>query len=104
MENIDVLATLELLAGILIVLGIAVTFFKKTKATPTETVEEAPYKVETPAPVASVEVDQTAVVVAAEVNIVETPAKKTRKPRAPKAEIAKVTKAPATKKPRAKKV
>jgi ABC-type xylose transport system permease subunit len=98
MENIDVPATLELLAGILIVLGIAATFFKKTKVTPTETVEEAPYKVETPAPV---EVDQTAVVVAAEASAVEIPAKKTRKPRAPKAETAKT---PAVKKPRAKKV
>jgi len=48
MENIDVTATLELIAAIAIVVGFAATFFKKTKATPTETVEEAPYKVETP--------------------------------------------------------
>lgn len=48
MENIDFTATLELVAGIAIVAGIAATFFKKTSAVPGETVDQAPYKVETP--------------------------------------------------------
>ena len=94
MENIDVQATLELVAAIGIVVGLAATFFKKTKSTPAQTVEEVPYKVEAPV----VEVDQVRVVEAAEASAI--PAKAPRKPRVPKAEVAKK---PATKKTIAKK-
>ena len=102
MENIDVQATLELVAAIAIVVGLAATFFKKTKSTPDQTVEEVPYKVEAPVAPVVVEVDQTQVVAAAEASATVV---KEKKPRAPKALVAK--KAPAkktvAKKPRAKK-
>ena len=92
MDNIDVPATLELLAAIVIVLGIAATFFKKTKEVPGETAEQAPYKVEAPATV--VEVVPAPVTIAVEgAGAVEIPAKKN-----PAAK-----KAPAAKKPVAKK-
>lgn len=95
MENIDVTATLELIAAIAIVVGLVATFFKKTAKVPGEAIEQAPYKVEapvTPTPVA--EVSQVAVVEAAEASAIPTVAP--RKPRAPKA---KVVKKPAKKKP-----
>jgi hypothetical protein len=96
MENIDVTATLELIAAIAIVVGLAATFFKKTKSTPAQTVEEAPYKVETPeATVPVVEIDQVAVVEAAEAS-----ATVAKKPRDKKAPVVKpvAKKAPAKKK------
>ena len=99
MENIDVQATLELVAAIAIVVGLAATFFKRTKSIPAETVEAAPYKVETPvAPKPVIEVDQVRVVEAAEASAI--PTKAPRKPRAPKAEV---VKKPAAKKTVAKK-
>jgi hypothetical protein len=94
MENIDVPSTLALFGFILIVIGFAATFFKKTKTLPHDAAEQAPYKIETPvAPVAPpiVEIDQTAVVSAKEASAVKTRA---RKP---------VAKKPATKRAPAKK-
>jgi predicted lipid-binding transport protein (Tim44 family) len=90
MDNIDVPATLELLAAIAIVLGIAATFFKKTKEVPGETAEQAPYKVEAPATVVAVE----------DAGQVEIPAKK---PAAPKADKPATAKKPVAKKAPAKK-
>jgi len=85
MENIDVTATLELIAAIAIVVGLVATFFKKTAKVPGEAIEQAPYKVETPAPV--VEIDQTAVVEAAEASAIKTTSRKpvAKKPAAKKA-------------------
>jgi hypothetical protein len=84
-----------IIAIVIVIIGVLICNGRKVKAAQTEEstvnkvdeVTVAPYKVEAPV-----------------VEEAPAPAKKTRKPRAPKAEIAKVTKAPAAKKPRAKKV
>ena len=92
---------MELLIG-LIVLGLVLVWYwnNKKKDIPSQLevevkAEAAHYKVETPAPVVTEETPAPA-------EVVEAPAKKTRKPRAPKAEGA-VAKKAAAKKTAAKK-
>jgi len=82
---------MEIIIGILLVVGIAYIFIRSNKKTEVAVEEFAPYKVDAPAPVVAEEV-------------VEAPAKPARKPRAPKAETAKKPAAKKTaKKPTAKK-
>jgi hypothetical protein len=93
---------MEIIIGILFIVAfLAVLLSRKPKAlVEAEQAPAAPYKVEAP-----VEVDQAAVVAAAEGSAVttsEAPAKKTRKPRVVKAEKAPAKK-PAAKKTAAKK-
>jgi hypothetical protein len=76
MENIDVTATLELIAAIAIVAGLVATFFKKTAKVPGEAIEQVPYKVEAPV----VEVSQVAVVEAAEASAVTVKPTRAKKP------------------------
>jgi len=74
---------MEILIAVAIIIAfVAVWFTRKPKEL--VEVEQAPYKVETPV----AEVDQVAVVAAAEASAIDVPAKKPRKPRAPKAEKA----------------
>ena len=95
MENIDVQATLELVAAIVLVVAFAATFFKKTKSIPDTTAETEPHNAETPVvPVVVVEVDQTQVVAEASAITAKKPAKKTaaKKPAVKKAPAKKTIK------------
>jgi hypothetical protein len=99
---------MELIIGLIVIAAIGYFVFFRKKDEPL--VASAPYKVDvTPAPAAPV-VEPEAVVVAENAVVpeavveaaVEAPAKKPRKPRAPKAEAV-VEKKPVAKKPAAKK-
>ena len=97
MEHIDITATLELVATIVLVVAFAATFFKKTKSIPDTTAETVPHNAETPVvPVVVVEVDQTQVVAVAEASAItaKKPAKKTaaKKPAVKKAPAKKTIK------------
>jgi cell division protein FtsN len=79
---------MEIIIGILLVVGIAYIFIRSNKKTEVAVEESAPYKVDAPAPAVAEEV-------------VEAPAKPARKPRAPKADKPAAKKT--AKKPTAKK-
>jgi len=71
---------MEILIAVAIIIAFVAVWFTRKPKDLVEA-EKAPYKVEKPV----VEVDQVAVVAAGEASAIDVPAKKTRKPRAPKA-------------------
>jgi translation initiation factor IF-2 len=78
---------MEIIIGLIVLVGLGYFILRPKKV---EVAEAVPYKVETPAPV----VEEAPAPTPAPV-VEEAPAKKTRKPRAPKAEVVVKEKAPA---------
>lgn len=99
MGNIDVTATFELLIAIAIVFGFVAVFYNRKYAPKvTETVEVAPYKVETPVSAEKVVLEISEPVVAEVAEVAETKPKKTtakkegvKKPAAKKTAVKKTT-------------
>jgi hypothetical protein len=92
---------MELIIGLIVLVAVGFIIFRKKDDQPTSQLEvevkaEAPLKVETPAPV--VVEGAGAVDLPATPVVEEAPAKKTRKPRAPKAEATPAAKKAAPKK------